>query len=38
VNAWRDRSGDVVGASVFLTPDEVDELQDTGTVEISIEE
>jgi hypothetical protein len=34
VEPWTDRDGDVVGASVFLTPEEVAEMQETGSVEI----
>lgn len=31
------RDGDVVGAPIFLSPDEVEELEKTGSVEITQE-
>lgn len=38
VTVLRDRHGDVVGASVFLSPAEVRELQESGRVEIAADD
>jgi len=38
ITPWRDRDGDIVGAPVFLSPDEVEEARETGSVEIEIVE
>lgn len=36
MNVWRDKEGSVLGAPVFLSPEEVRELQETGSVEIEL--
>lgn len=38
VTVLRDRHGEIVGASVFLSPAEVQELQESGSVEIAAED
>jgi len=34
----QDRDGEVTGAPVFLSPEEVEEIQETGSVEIQLKE
>jgi hypothetical protein len=34
LNPVKDREGDLVGAAVFLSPEEVETLRETGSVEI----
>ncbi|MFB6103594.1 MAG: hypothetical protein ABEJ57_00720 [Halobacteriaceae archaeon] len=36
LNEWRNREGDLVGASVFLTPEDVEEVREEGRVVIEI--
>lgn len=38
VSVLRDRRGEIVGASVFLSPAEVRELQESGSVEITADD
>jgi len=37
VNEWTDRDGDLIGAAVFLTAEEVKDARKKGTIEITIE-
>jgi len=37
LNEWRDRNDELLGAPIFLTPDEVRQLQDEGRIEITAE-
>jgi hypothetical protein len=36
INEITDRAGELVGATVLLSPDEVEELQESGSVEIEL--
>jgi len=36
VREWKDRDGQVLGASVFLCPKEVEELRNKGKIEIKM--
>ena len=36
LNEWKNQEGDPIGASVFLTAEEVREAREEGTVEIEI--
>jgi hypothetical protein len=36
LNTWADRDGNVIGAVVFLTPEEVERAREEGNVEIEI--
>lgn len=38
LNEWRDREGNLIGASVFLTPDEVDKVRSKGSIQITVDE
>lgn len=38
INLWRDREGTLLGAPIFLTPEEVAELEAEGKVVIEAEE
>ena len=37
INEWRDRQGNLIGAAVYLSPDEVRLLQEDGRLEITTE-
>lgn len=36
LNEWKNREDDLIGASVFLTAEEVREAREEGTIEIEI--
>jgi len=36
INEWRDKQGELLGASVFLTSEEVRQLQEAGVIEIEL--
>lgn len=38
VNEWTDRDGDLIGAAVFLTAEEVKDARMNGSIEITIED
>jgi len=35
ISEWRDRQGNLLGAAVYLSPDEVRQLQERGHLEIT---
>lgn len=37
INAWCDRQGDLIGAAIFLSPEEVRQLRENGTITIVAE-
>jgi hypothetical protein len=36
LNEWTNREGDLIGASVFLTAEEIQEARENGKIEIEI--
>lgn len=38
ISEWRDRQGNLLGAIVYLSPEELRRLQETGSVELTVAE
>jgi len=38
LNEWRNREGDLIGASVLLTPEEVRKAREDGSIKIELDE
>jgi hypothetical protein len=36
INEWRDKQGELLGAAIFLTSEEVQQLRESGAIEIEL--